>query len=353
MIAVDAMGGDFAPRAIVQGSYQAANRGIPILLFGDSVHIKSILLELSQKDGKSLDSLPITIEHTTQIIGMEAEPGRAVLQAKDSSLVRAVQAVADGTAHAIVSAGNSGAALVAGTLILERVPGVLRPAIGDFLPTKSGSVFVMDLGANTDCKPEYLEQFALMGHAYVSMIKAIARPRIALLSNGHEPYKGSLAVKQTYDLLRKSKLNFVGNIEPRELFDDLTDVIVCDGFVGNVMLKTMQGTAKTLISWIDTERSQSWLYTIGLLLSKGLFRGIKNKMDYAKKGGALLLGVKKPLIVAHGSSNAVAIEHAIVFAHKAVQERVIERFNAQLASLLPAQDTFVGAQRLDSHQIQQ
>lgn len=355
MIAVDAMGGDFAPRAIVQGSYQAATRGIPVLLFGDQVQIKAILSELAQKDGKLLTTLPISIQHTTQIIGMEAEPGKAVLQAKDSSLVRAVQSVADGKAHAIVSAGNSGAALVAGTLILERVPGVLRPAIGDFLPTKSGSVFVIDLGANTDCKPEYLEQFALMGSTYVSMTKNIARPRIALLSNGHEPYKGSAAVKQTYDLLRHSKLNFVGNIEPRELFDDLADVIVCDGFVGNIMLKSIQGTAKTMMAWIDSERSQSFLYSAGLLLTKGLFRGIKNKMDYAKKGGALLFGVKNPLIVAHGCSHPLAIEHAIAFAHKVVHKHKIERFNAQLSVHLQQQNpenSFIAAQKISSDQMQ-
>jgi glycerol-3-phosphate acyltransferase PlsX len=333
MIAVDAMGGDYAPQAIVYGAFNAARRGISVSLFGDQAIITSILEQLAHKYSLDWHSLPITLVHTTQKISMHDEPSRAVLHKKDSSLCKAVQAVANGNATAIVSAGNSGAALVAGTLILGRVDGILRPAIGDFIPTKSGSVFCMDLGANTDCKPEYLEQFAVMGHAYVQLIKKIEKPRIALLSNGAEAYKGSSVVKQAYDLLKDSKLNFVGNIESREMFDDQADVIVCDGFVGNVLLKGIQGTARAMIAWIDQERKARWWYSIGLFLSKGLFRSLKNKIDYAKKGGALLLGVSKPLIIAHGSSNEVAMEQAIIFAHQVVSEQRLARFNDSIAPL--------------------
>lgn len=330
MIAVDAMGGDFAPRAIVLGAYNAAASGIPILLCGDAKQLETILF---QRD-LHWDSLPITIIDCNEVIGMGEEPGRSVLHKKNSSLVRAVKAVADGQAQAIVTAGNSGAALVAGTLILGRVDGVLRPAIGDFLPTKNGSVFCMDLGANVDCKPEYLAQFARMGSVYVNLINNNASPRIALLSNGAEPYKGSEAVKKAFGMLEQSGLNFIGNIEPRDMFDDRADVVVCDGFIGNMVLKAIQGTARAMVSWIDQERKQSWLYTVGLFLSKGLFRGLKRKIDYAQKGGALLLGVKHPLIIAHGCSNEIAILNAIKRAHQIVQEHTVQKFNERLQCAL-------------------
>lgn len=339
MIAVDAMGGDYAPRAIVYGAFNAARRGISVSLFGDLIQITLILEQLAQKYNlASWQSLPITIVHASEKISMHDEPSRAVMHKKDSSLVKAVQAVADGKASAVVSAGNSGAALVAGTLILGRVDGILRPAIGDFLPTKAGSIFCMDLGANTDCKPEYLEQFAIMGHAYVQLIKGIEKPRIALLSNGAEPYKGSLVVKQAYELLKDSRLNFVGNVESREMFDDHADVLVCDGFVGNVLLKGIQGTARAMMAWIDQERKNRWWYSLGLLLSKGLFRSLKNKIDYAKKGGALLLGVNHPLIIAHGCSSEAAIEQAIIYAHHVVQEQQLVRFNSVIKVLLNQHD---------------
>jgi glycerol-3-phosphate acyltransferase PlsX len=348
MIAVDTMGGDYAPHAIVQGAYNAACHGISVGLFGDSQQIQAILDHLAPASSKKAwRSLPITLFHTTQVIAMDSEPGRAVLKYKDSSLVAAVQAVADGKAQAIVSAGNSGAALVAGTLVLGRVDGVERPAIGAYLPTKQGSIFCLDMGANTDCKPEYLEQFAYMGHAYVSLQRGVAKPRIALLSNGAEPYKGNQATKQAYALLEESAINFVGNLEARDIFDDKADVLVCDGFAGNILLKSVQGTARAMVAWIDQARAGSWLYTFGLLLSKGLFKGLKNKIDYAKKGGALLLGVRHPLIVAHGCSNAEAIEHAIMFANQVVQDNFVPRFNAQVSSLLAtSKATFVGAQKV-------
>lgn len=334
MVAVDVMGGDFAPQALVLGAYQAARRGISITLFGDVTQIHELLHTISLNNKQCWKDLPIKLEHCSEIIGMEEEPSRSVLNKKDSSLVRSMQAVADGTAQAIVSAGNSGACLVAGTLILGRTHNVLRPAIGGFLPTQHGSVFFIDLGANTDCKPEYLEQFAYMGHVFVSMTKNIERPRIALLSNGSEPYKGSLAVKQAYERLQHASLNFIGNIEARDTFDDKADVIVCDGFIGNIVLKSMQGTTRAMIDWIHQERMKSWLHTLGLYLSKGLFRNLKKKIDYAQKGGALLLGLNYPLIVAHGCSNAQAIENAIMFAHDVVQKCVVPEFNATLQQLL-------------------
>ncbi len=308
MIAVDAMGGDLAPQAIVHGAYKAAQSGISVQLFGDLKQLDFLLSELD----KNWSLLPITIEHCSQVIHMAEEPSRAVIRKKDASLVRAVQAVANGKAQAVVSAGNSGAALVAGTLILKRIKGVSRPAIGEFLPTRNGSIFCMDLGANTDCKPEHLYQFAHMGHAYVSLIKQLENPRVALLSNGNEPYKGSLAVKAVYDSLMHSDLNFIGNLEARDMFDDKADVLVCDGFVGNIMLKSMQGITGTLSHWLIEGSSQSWFGRIRLAFGAGLLRSIiRKKVDYTQKGGALLLGVNHPLIVAHGCSDALTIKNAL------------------------------------------
>ncbi len=333
MIAVDAMGGDFAPRAVVHGAYKAAQLGIPVQLFGDSKQLDSLLLALDVQWSR----LPIKLIHCSQTISMGEEPSRAVLKKKDASLVRAIQAVVDGSAKAVVSAGHSGAALVAGTLIMGRTKGVSRPAIGEFLPTRTGSVFCMDLGANTDCKPEHLYQFAHMGHVYVSLIKNIATPRIALLSNGSEPYKGSFSVKTAYDLLMGSGLNFIGNVEARDVFDDQADVLVCDGFVGNVMLKAMQGMARVFSGWLSEQAGKSWWGMLRLTLAAGLFKSVvKEKLRYEKRGGALLLGVQYPLIVAHGCSDDEAMLNAIKYAHDCVQKRIVALFNRSLEQMMHA-----------------
>jgi len=330
MIAVDAMGGDYAPRAVVGGALKAAQKNIAVSLYGDADIIRSILQEIDTQWSR----LPITIVSCSQIIEMDEEPSRATLAKKDSSLVNSVQAVARGEASAVVSAGNSGAALVAGTLILKRVEGILRPAIGSFLPTPSGSIFGIDLGANTDCKVEHLEQFALMGHLYVSLVNGVANPRIALLSNGAESCKGSSVVKQAHERLAQSKLNFIGNLEGRDIFDNRADVLVCDGFVGNIMLKTVQGTVRALFGWLKTEQEKSWLSKVGFILAAGTFKRLKHEVDYQTKGGALLLGVQHPLVIAHGSSNELAIEQAILFAHRVVVSKRLALFNERLQNAL-------------------
>lgn len=327
MIAVDAMGGDNAPQAVITGAFCAAQHGVPVLLCGDEAQIISILNSLSL----SWQKLPISIEHCTQVIEMAEDPVRAIMRKGDSSLVCAARSVAEGRSHAVVSAGNSGAVLAAGTLLIGRLEGVLRPAVGAFLPTDQGEVFCLDLGANTDCKAEFLVQFAHMGSVYVSLTKNISKPRIALLSNGHEPYKGSMEVKKAYEKLeREPELNFVGNIEGRDVFSGAVDVIVCDGFVGNIFLKTVQGVIRTFTDWIKKEASRSWWHTLTLALSRPVFKAIKQKTDYAKTGGALLLGVQAPIVLAHGCSQSGAIENAILFAHSVVKKKLITHFNAQL-----------------------
>jgi phosphate acyltransferase len=330
MIALDAMGGDFAPHATILGAIQAARNGIPIALFGD----ERKLIPLLRAIDPLWENLSLTLFHCPDVIGMTDEPGKAIVYKKESSLVRAVESVANGDTRAIVSAGNSGAALVAGTIILGRAPGILRPALGDFVPTCSGSIFCIDLGANVDCKPEFLEQFAYMGAAYVQLVTPLAEPRIGLLSNGEEPYKGSQVVKQTYDLLYQSSLNFIGNVQSRDMFDNVADVLVCDGFSGNILLKAMQGTAHLMTVWLKQEAYRSWWQRLYFMLGYSIFKRLKNRADYAKKGGALLLGINYPLVIAHGCSQAEAIEQAIRFAHYTAQEQFVSLFNEQFLAIL-------------------
>jgi glycerol-3-phosphate acyltransferase PlsX len=336
MIAVDAMGGDHAPQAIVQGAVAAARCGIPILLIGQQEAITPHLPSDWQR-------LPLKIEFCTEYILMAEDPSKAIRSKPDSSIVLGMKALAHGTAAAFFSAGNSGAVLVASIFIVGRLPGVLRPAIGTFLPSRTSSFFCLDVGANVDCKAEYLHQFALMGHAYLQVAKNISYPRIGLLSNGHEPYKGSAEIKKAYDLLSKTSLNFVGNVESREIGEDIVDVLICDGFVGNVLLKTMQGVARTMFHWIKDEAKKSWMRRCLLWLNQGIFKAIKHRMDYTAVGGALLLGVNQPVIVAHGSSDARAIENGIKFAYRIVQEQQVKKFNALLSSFLHEKSTFTGA----------
>ena len=329
MIAVDVMGGDFAPTITVQGAYNAAKKGITVALYGQ----EWVIVDLLNKIDNKWQKLPLSIVHCTDAISMSEEPTKSVLK-KKSSLLQAMEAVKNQQAAAVVSAGNSGAAVVGSILSFGRVLGVKRPALGTFLPTQQGSVFMIDIGANVDAKPEYLQQFAYMGHLFVSQHKGIKNPRIALLSNGEEPGKGSSASKQAYNLLENTTLNFVGNIESRSLFNDYADVVVCDGFVGNIVLKALQGTSKTLLQWIkDTLESSMWGRTVGFL-TKPFFKRIKQNLDYRKTGGALLLGVNYPLIIAHGCSNAQAFENAIIFAHHVVQNKTLELFNTSLVELI-------------------
>lgn len=330
MIAVDAMGGDFAPKEVILGALAAANQGIPVCLFGDQQIIRNIIIERML----DISHLPLSIVHTSQVIDMGQEPTRAVLDNLDSSLVAAVNAVKNGQCAAVVSAGNTGACLAAGTLMIGRSPAVLRPAIGNVVPTKKGFAFCIDLGANPDSKPEWLVQFAHMGVLYQQLFFSIQNPRVGLLSNGTESYKGSKANKQAYELLKTAPLHFVGNVEPSDILNGSVDVVVSDGFVGNIFLKTMEATGSLMQHFITQTIASSWFDTIWFGLRKSLFKRVKARAMYDQVGGALLLGLQKPLIVAHGCSNAVAIEQAIRFAHKVVQERMVETFNQKIVQML-------------------
>lgn len=346
MIAVDAMGGDFAPAVTVQGAYNAACKGIKIVLYGQ----EKVLVDLLKKIDPEWYKLPLQLVDCPDTIQMSEEPTRSVLK-KNSSLMQALQAVRNQSAKAVVSAGNSGAAAVGSILVFERVKGITRPALGTFIPTHNGSVFLIDIGANVDCKPEYLQQFANMGHLFVQYLKNIKSPRIALLSNGQERGKGSHATKQAYILLEQSSLNFVGNIESRDIFDDYADVIVCDGFVGNILLKSIQGTSRSLTDFMKKSFQESLYGKVVGILSKPIFKKLKTHIDYQHVGGALLLGVNHPLIIAHGCSNAVAFENAIIFADRVVNQQIIPQFNESLIKLLHRESAIKKSLTFPSHDV--
>lgn len=330
MIAIDAMGGDFSPQVAVFGAYRAAKKGIPVMLFGQQALIADLLTQCNAQ----WRQFPIEIVHCTESIGMSEEPSRSIIRKKDASIVRAMEYLAQQKVSAFVSAGHSGAILTAAVLILKRTDGIMRPALSAFIPTPNGPVFCLDLGANTDCKPEYLRQFALMGSLFLQKEKGIAQPRVALLSNGAERFKGSQVVKQAYGLLENAPVHFVGNLEPKELFNGYADVIVTDGFIGNVVLKTVQGSAQAMRQWIVQEFNRSWATKALGFLTKPIFKRLEKTIDYTQYGGALLLGVNGPVIVAHGSSNEVALENAIAYAHHCSKEGTIARFNYALIEQL-------------------
>lgn len=287
MIAVDALGGDFAPHAVLEGALRASRTRIPVAIFGPAEKISAILDQLDA----TWKTLPITLVSTTEEIGMAEEPAMAVRRKRDSSLVRAVAAVADGTCSAVISAGNSGALMVAAMFILGKHEGIERPAIAGILPVSGDrSVVVLDLGGNTDCKASHLVHFAQLGVDYArSMSIGGHSPRVGLLCNGTEEGKGSILVKEVHQILKQSSHDFVGNLEPLDVLSGRTDVVVCDGFTGNIFLKTIEASGQ-------------------------LFE--KAATTFSVPGGAQLLGVRGTVIVAHGNSNAASIQKAIQLAHQ-------------------------------------
>ncbi|MGA9530582.1 MAG: phosphate acyltransferase PlsX [Candidatus Babeliales bacterium] len=326
VVAVDAMGGDYAPEAVVRGALHAAQCGIAVQLYGKAEIIKEIL---TFRDG-NWRGLPIAIVDCSQTIAMGDEPAKSILIKKDASLVRALKDLQRNQVHSVVTAGNSGAALVGGMLIVKCVTGVLRPALGVVLPTVKGEVFCVDVGANTDCKAEYLKQFAFMGHAYISLYKNMKHPRIGLLSNGTEQYKGSLVAKKAYTLLQKIEaIHFIGNVEPECFFKHKADVFVVDGFVGNVFLKTVQA----VIAHVST-------FIVGDKEKKSTLELRKN-LNSAHTGGALLCGLQQPLIVSHGSSSEDAIYRSICYAQTLVKNDFFNSFKTNVETLLSNDQTWL------------
>ena len=324
ILALDAMGGDHAPQAVADGALlalQELDKDIVIWLFGDEEQIKACLF------GKTYPADRLFIKPASEVISCEEAPAVAVRRKKDSSMVMAAKAVADKEADCFISAGSTGAVLACGTLVIRRIKDVQRPALAPLIPNLQGQhTMIIDAGANVDCKPLYLVQFAQMGSAYMELVEGVQEPSIGLLNNGEEAEKGNELTKETYGLLKELEgIRFSGNCEARELMSGDFDVVVTDGFAGNVLLKSTEGTAKAITSMLKTELMGSLRGTIGGAIAKPAFAALKKKMDYTEVGGAPLLGVNGGVIKAHGSSNAKAFFNAIRQAEKLVRGGVTEK----------------------------
>jgi len=335
-VALDAMGGDYAPAEVVLGAVQAATEyGVGVTLVGPEPIIAP---ELAKHD---TTGLRITIVHTDEVIGMDEHPAEAVRSKRRNSITLCHELTRDGKALGAVSAGNSGAVLAAAIFTLRRIKGVERPAFGGVFPAANGKrVMVLDIGANTDCKPPYLLQFALMGTAYLRAVFGDTNPTVGLLSNGEEETKGDQLTQEAHKLLKAAAaagagLNFIGNVEGKDINAGGVDIVVCDGFVGNVVLKTLEGISKMLLDTIRQELTAGPITTVGALLAKPAFDRVRTKLDYQEYGGVPVLGVNGVSIIAHGRSKAKAIKNAIRVARQAAEAQLPQAIADGLARLGP------------------
>lgn len=315
-IAIDAMGGDHAPKEIVLGALKAIDTysDVEITLVGDENKINQYVKDRNR----------ISIIHTDEVITGTDEPVRAVRRKKNASMVLAAKEVAEGRADACISAGNTGALMAAGLFIVGRIEGIERPALSPTLPTIGGEGFVLlDVGANVDAKPEHLVQYALMGSIYSQKVRGIDYPRVGLLNIGTEEKKGNELTKHTYEMLKKADVNFIGNIEARDLLDGVADVVVTDGFTGNMVLKTIEGTALSIFKMLKSALMSNLKSKLAAAILKPNLLELKSQMDYSEYGGAGLFGLKAPVIKAHGSSDAKAIFSAIRQTREMIEHQVI------------------------------
>ncbi len=350
-IAIDAMGGDYAPREIVEGALWAAQEyGVGLELVGRQDEIQAEIDKIKaagciysncgtkgrkRKIKINVDNIDYTISHANEVIGMGEAVGQSIRRKQDSSIVASVNAVAEGRCEAVVSAGSTGAAMAASLFGLGRIHGVTRPAIAVTLPTMGKPVVLIDGGANSDCTPEMLAQFAEMGIVYDQDVVGVENPRVGILSIGEEEGKGNALVKDTYPLLKElheqGRINFVGNIEGKELYIDKADVVVCDGFAGNIALKVTEGTASLLIKMISTEFKSDFIGCIIGLMAKPVLRRILKRTNWEAFGGMLLLGVKGISVIAHGRSSAYAMKNAVRAAvrvlNKDINSKIAETIN--------------------------
>ncbi|CAI3351108.1 phosphate acyltransferase PlsX [Enterococcus cecorum] len=323
-IAVDAMGGDYAPEAIVKGVMLAREKfnDIEFQLYGKEAEIRKYLT----------DDRNITIIHTDEKINSDDEPVKAIRRKKQASMVLAAQAVKEGRADAILSAGNTGALLAAGLFVVGRIKGIERPGLMSTLPVigSTGGFDMLDLGANADNKPEHLVKYAILGSYYAENVRKVAQPKVALLNNGTEDSKGNELTKKAFELLKATpEINFIGNIEARELLEGRADVVVTDGFTGNAVLKSIEGTALSMMKLLKHAILDSGIKgKMGALLLKDGLKDLKNQMDYSKQGGAVLFGLKAPVIKAHGSSKEEAVYATIKQIHTMLESRVVEKLVA-------------------------
>lgn len=336
-IALDAMGGDFGPANLVGGAVMAL-REYPqidkLFLVGDTPKIEAELKKHRCNDRR------IEIVHSTQVVEMTDGAVDSVRRKKDSSVSRAVDLVKKGEAAAIVSAGHTGAAVAATTIKLRTLPGIDRPGIAAIIPSETNVFCLIDAGANSDAKPEHLLQYAIMGSVYSRHVLGYERPTVGLMSIGGEDVKGSDLTKEVFKMLKRSSLNFRGNIEGHDLFGDPVEVVVCDGFVGNVILKSCESVASAIMKWLKHELMRSKVRMAGALLAKEAFRAIKKKTNYEEYGGMPLLGVNGICIIAHGASTALAIKNALRVAAEGIEQQVnphiveeVRRYNETHAPL--------------------
>jgi phosphate acyltransferase len=327
-IAVDAMGGDHAPHEIVMGAVLAAlEYPVEVILVGQE--------EVVRKELAAADSVPRNIEvvDAREVVEME-DTALAPLRRKRNSSVRiCANLVAEGRADAFVSAGNTGASWTSARMVMGMIEGVSRPALATILPNVKDHTLLLDVGANVDAKPNHLREFAVMGHFYAQMIFGIEAPRVGLLSIGEEEGKGNELTKETFRVLKETGLNFIGNAEGRDIYNGNADVVVCDGFIGNVVLKASEALGEMVSKTLRTEMTKSLSRKIGGLLAKSAFDGLKRRMDYSEYGGAPLLGVKGGCIVCHGRSNAKAIKNAIRVARGFALNRIDEKIQARVTDL--------------------
>jgi len=339
-IALDAMGGDFGPPNLVGGAVLALReyrRIGKLFLVGDSKQIEAELKKQRCNDSR------VEIVHASQVVDMSDRAVEAVRRKKDSSVSRAVDLVKHGQADAIVSAGHTGAAVAASKSKLRTRPGIDRPGIAAILPTETNVFVLIDAGANIDARPEHLFQYAIMGSVYSRHVLGYPKPSVGLISLGEEDVKGNEMTKEVFKMLKKSSLNFVGNIEGRHLFEDPVEVVVCDGFVGNVILKTCESISVAIFEWLKHELSRTPMRKLGAFLARESFRTIKDKTNYEEYGGSPLLGVNGICIIAHGASTPLAIKNALRVAAESIEHQVnphiieeVQRYHESAAPLEPA-----------------
>ena len=333
VIALDAMGSDRRPKPEIEGAIQAARHyDVHVLLVGPEPALRAELARYP-----SAAALPIDVVHASEIIGMEDKAVQAVRAKRDSSMRVGLRLVRDGRASGFITAGNTGAAMATAKMVLGAIPGVDRPALAAVFPTAIGTVAsLLDVGANVDSKPHNLEQFAVMGEIYFRTLFGTKRPRVGLLSIGEEETKGNVLTREAFHLLQKLPLNFVGNVEGRDLYNGKVDVIVADGFVGNVALKISEGVANLVRSTLKESLKATITRQVGALLSRSAFTDFKKRLDHTEYGGAPLLGVKGVCIITHGSSNANAMKNAVRVAAEFSKRGINDSIEQRLAALRPA-----------------
>ncbi|WP_127536288.1 phosphate acyltransferase PlsX [Paenibacillus illinoisensis] len=327
-IVIDAMGGDHAPQATVEGAIAAATEwaDTQIVLVGDEAKLEPLLNQSAAKPAN------LSVRHASEVIGSDDEPVKAVRRKKDASMVVAGRMLKEGEADAMISAGNTGALMTTGLLVVGRMEGIERPALAPMIPTIDDvGVLALDLGANMDAKPEHLAQYGLMGSLYRQKVQGVDSPRVGLLNVGTEPGKGNELTKHAYPLLEQLPIRFVGNVEARDVLTGACDVLVCDGFAGNILLKSLEGTAGAIFALLKEQFSSSLKSKLAAAVLMPELRGLKRKLDYTEHGGAPLLGLSRLVVKSHGSADGNAIKNAVRQARIAVQNQLVESISKEIS----------------------